>query len=385
MVNKRLEQLNIHLKQLAEQAPDGFLPFDVLMNAALYTPNLGYYTATRPVGSAAVGADFTTAPEISHLFGHTLAQAILPCLNDSLPKHLLECGAGTGKLAKDILDALSALNITLEQYDIVELSPSLREQQQALLIDYPCVRWLDTLPNTFSGVVIANELLDALPVQAFILEAGILYERGVCWNNQTHAWQWVKRPSQASLAEKTAILNTLPLETQAQPYYEFEYGQQACAWVNSVAACIKRGAMILIDYGFAQNELYHPQRSGGTLMTHRLHQASTDILSHIGDADITAHINFTAIAQAAIQQSMDLVGFVNQARFLMNADIAAVFMQTAQTIQNNPIASAQLSRGLQLLMNESEMGELFKVLALTKQCVSPKGFTQGDRSHRLLQ
>lgn len=384
MVNVRLEQLTAHLKQLASQFPEGFLPFDVFMNAALYTPNLGYYTATRPVGSPASGADFITAPEISRLFGYTVAQAILPCFVDDLPVHILECGAGTGQLAKDILAAFSDLNITVKQYDIVELSSSLRLQQQALLINYSCVRWLDELPQTFSGVVLTNELLDALPVQAFVLQAGVLYERGVSWNHNQQIWQWVKRLSQASITEQDEIINRLPIETRSQAYYEFEYGKQAYAWVNSVAACIERGVMILIDYGFAEGELYHPQRSGGTLMTHRLHQASTDVLSYVGDADITAHVNFTQVAQAALNQGMNITGFVNQARFLINAGIASVFMKETQSIQHNQIALAHLSQGLQLLMSEAEMGELFKVLALTKQCISPKGFEQGDRSHRLL-
>ncbi len=385
MVNSRLEQLTAHLKQLAAQLPEGFLPFDVFMNAALYTPHLGYYTATHPVGSPASGADFITAPEISHLFGYTIAQAILPCFTDDLPVHILECGAGTGQLAKDILDAFSDLNITVKQYDIIELSSSLRVQQQALLINYPCIRWLNELPQTFSGVVLANELLDALPVQAFVLQAGVLYERGVSWNHNQQTWQWVKRLSQASITEQNEIINRLPIETRSQAYYEFEYGKQACAWVNSVAACIERGVMIFIDYGFANDELYHPQRSGGTLMTHRLHQANTDVLSYVGDADITAHVNFTQAAQAALNQGMNITGFVNQARFLINADIANVFTKTTQKIQANQVAMAQLSRGLQLLMSEAEMGELFKVLAVTKHCVSPKGFEQGDRSHRLLE
>lgn len=298
--------------------------------------------------------------------------------------HILECGAGTGQLAKDILAAFSDLNITVKQYDIVELSSSLRLQQQALLINYSCVRWLDELPQTFSGVVLTNELLDALPVQAFVLQAGVLYERGVSWNHNQQIWQWVKRLSQASITEQDEIINRLPIETRSQAYYEFEYGKQAYAWVNSVAACIERGVMILIDYGFAEGELYHPQRSGGTLMTHRLHQASTDVLSYVGDADITAHVNFTQVAQAALNQGMNITGFVNQARFLINAGIASVFMKETQSIQHNQIALAHLSQGLQLLMSEAEMGELFKVLALTKQCISPKGFEQGDRSHRLL-
>ena len=154
----RLAQLHSHLLSAA-QAAGGFLRFDAFMHAALYAPQLGYYTATRPVGSAASGSDFTTAPEISVLFGHTLAQAIAPCFADDLPAVVLECGAGTGKLAKDVIDGLQAQAITVQRYAILELSASLRAQQQALLKDYHCVEWLDALPSAFEGVVLANELL----------------------------------------------------------------------------------------------------------------------------------------------------------------------------------------------------------------------------------
>lgn len=382
-VNPRLFALNQHLKQLITDSPDGFLPFEKFMNAVLYTPNLGYYTATRPVGSLIANTDFITAPEMSALFGYTVAQAIMPCFTDNLPIHILECGAGTGKLAKDILDAFKAMNIVVEQYDIIELSNSLKSQQYACLKEYACVRWLNTMPETFSGVILANELLDSLPVEAYILQEGSLYERGVMWDSTTHTWQWTKRLSQASLDEQNKMIGMLPIETFHQPYYEFEYGKQASAWISTVADCIERGIILLIDYGFSQAELYHPQRIGGTLMSHRLHQSTTHVLSHVGEADITAHINFTAIAKAAMDQGMETVGFVNQARFLINADIASIFIQFSQLNMANSLCTAQLSQGLQLLMNESEMGEIFKVLALSKHCISPKGFDRADRSHRL--
>jgi SAM-dependent MidA family methyltransferase len=184
------------------------------------------------------------------------------------------------------------------------------------------------------------------------------------------------------------VLNDLSNETKAQPVYEFERGEQASAWVASMAQCIKRGAMLLIDYGFARAELYHPQRSTGTLMAHRLHQATPDVLAHVGDADITAHVDFSAIARAASEQGMRVAGFVNQARFLINADIAAAFMAATTQLTVNPshdahIAHAQYARGVQLLMSEAEMGELFKVIALTRNCPAPAGFERGDRSHRL--
>jgi SAM-dependent MidA family methyltransferase len=379
----RLAQLHSHLLNAA-QAAGGFLPFDAFMQAALYAPQLGYYTATRPVGSAASGADFTTAPEISTLFGHTLAQAMAPCFADGLPAVILECGAGTGKLAKDVLDGLKVQGITVQRYAILELSASLRAQQQALLKDYPCVAWLDTLPSAFEGVVLANELLDAMPVRSFAMEYGQVYERGVAWNEPAQAWQWLQRS--ASPLDAAAVLSSLnddiSDDIKTLPRYELERCEQAHAWVASMAARMQRGAMLLIDYGFARGELYHPQRAGGTLMAHRYHQATTDVLAHAGDADITAHIDFTAVAQAATEQGMELAGYLNQARFLINAGVGEAYAAAAQGMDT--VAQAQLSRGLQLLMSEAEMGELFKIIAFTKNCEAPLGFERGDRSHRLL-
>ncbi len=382
-MSERLSHLNTVLLAKSQDL-GGFLPFDVWMHAALYTPQLGYYTATHPVGTAASGADFTTAPEISPLFGHTLARAIAPCFDSPLPKVVLECGAGTGKLAKDVMDGLAGQCIALESYFILELSDSLRAQQQALLSDYSCVQWLSALPKAFEGVVLANELLDAMPVQAFAIEYGQVFERGVAWSDDAQAWQWVQRS--ATAADSAAVLSSVSDEVKTLPRYELERCEQAYAWVTSMASHIQRGAMLLIDYGFARGELYHPQRAGGTLMAHRLHQATPDVLSHLGDTDITAHIDFTAVAHAAQQQAMDCAGYVNQARFLINAGIADAyaFLAQASADQPSPVAQAQLSRGLQLLMSEAEMGELFKVIAFTKNGEAPLGFERGDRSHSLM-
>jgi SAM-dependent MidA family methyltransferase len=390
-MSERLTQLQKVLLDKALQS-GGFLPFDAFMQAALYTPQLGYYTATHPVGSAASGADFTTAPEISPLFGHTLARAIAPCFDNDLPKVALECGAGTGKLAKDVLDGLAGQGIALASYFILELSDSLRAQQHALLAAYPCVQWLTSVPTQFEGVVLANELLDAMPVRSFTIEFGQVYERGVAWSDAAQVWQWVQRSADA--ADSVAVLGSVSDEVKTLPRYELERCEQAYAWVASMASHIHRGAILLIDYGFARGELYHPQRMGGTLMAHRLHHTTPDVLAHVGDADITAHIDFTAVAHAAQQQSMDCVGYVNQARFLINAGIADAYALLAQNTPNsaqssthsaaNSIAQAQLSRGLQLLMSEAEMGELFKVIAFTKSSEVPLGFERGDRSHRLM-
>ncbi len=375
----RLARLQDYLQAIA-QAADGFITFDAFMQAALYAPGLGYYTATRPVGNAASGADFTTAPEVSSLFGLTLARSIAPCFAGDLPNIVLECGAGTGKLAKDVLDGLRQQGIELTTYNILELSASLRAQQQTVLSDYPCVRWLDALPSAFEGVVLANELLDAMPVRSFAIEFGVVYERGVAWNAASHCWQWAQRP--ACSADANSVLGSVGEEIFQLPRYELERCEQAYAWVASMAARLKHGAMLLIDYGFPQAELYHPQRAGGTLMAHRYHQATPDVLTHVGDADITTHIDFSTVAQVATQQGLSLTGYLNQARFLINAGIATAYESAARGEQT--VAQAQLSRGLQLLMSEAEMGELFKVIVFTKDCDSPLGFERGDRSHRLL-
>jgi SAM-dependent MidA family methyltransferase len=248
--------------------------------------------------------------------------------------------------------------------------------------------WLDSLPEigSFTGVVLANELLDALPVRAFALEYGVVFERGVVWNELDSSWSWAQRL--ANNDDTKVILASLNDDIEIikdQPRYELERGEQASAWVTSVATCIQRGAMLLIDYGFSASELYHPQRSGGTLMAHRLHQATPNVLAHVGDADITAHVDFTAVAQVAVAQGLALAGFVNQARFLINAGIAQTFMKATDSLDAvDIVAQAQLSRGMQLLMSEAEMGELFKVIAFTRDCPAPLGFERGDRSGRLL-
>ena len=368
----------------------GFIPFAVWMNAALYAPKIGYYTSTLPVGSAAAGADFTTAPELSCVFGHTIARSIAPCLQDlaarGLPVTILECGAGTGALAAAVLDGLAGLGITPAHYNILEISPSLRAQQAQRLVGYPCVRWLDALPASITGIVLANELLDAMPVQAYVAQAGKIYERGVVWQATTSQWQWAQ--GELAPAHSDALWASLPSETQAaalEGAYQFERGTQAAAWVASAAHNLSRGAggaMLLIDYGFAAPELYHPQRSGGTLMAHRLHRASTDVLAHACDADITAHVDFSAVAHAAVAGGLSLAGYTNQARFLINAGVGEAF--AAHTATATVIEQAHANRALQMLLSEAEMGELFKVIAFTHQCSAPLGFERGDRSHRLL-
>ena len=385
-VRPAASDLNAYLiKQSIDTA--GFVPFDVWMNAALYAPQIGYYTSTRPVGTPQSGGDFITAPELSPVFGYTLARAIAPCFADGKAVDILECGAGTGALAASVIDGLAALSITVARYNILEISQSLRAQQASRLANYPCVRWLDRLPDTISGVVLANELLDALPVRAFTARGDQIFERGVSWQGGT--WVWAERVLTAAQAEP---LHRLVSSDESTHYtdYQFELGEQASAWVTSVAqrlAAGTGGAMVLIDYGFPQAELYHPQRAGGTLMAHRYHQASADVLAHATDADITAHVDFSAVAAAAmdvdIGAALELAGYTSQSRFLINAGVGEAF--AALSADSSTIEQAQANRALQLMMSEAEMGELFKVIAFTHRCPAPLGFERGNRSHGLIE
>ena len=391
-MSDRLAQLHL-LLQNAAQAQGGFLPFDEFMHLALYAPNLGYYASTEPVGTATQGGDFTTAPQLSKLFGSTLAQSLVPVFEAGLPLHILECGAGTGKLAADLIDRLSVLGYTNVRYSILEVSARLRAQQKQTLQGFGGVAWLNALPTNFEGVVLGNELLDAMPTKAYELQqtpqGPTVQERGVVWQTQANHgqdnaskgnWFWAARPLPEP--DQARYLAVLPTESAAQDAYQFEVCDQAQAWVTSVAEQMKRGLILLVDYGFPRHELYHPQRAGGTLMGHHRHTASSNVLDHIGAADITAHVDFTAIARAAQQAGLNLTGYTSQARFLINAGIAAAY---EAAVQNAPSAleQAQLSRGLQYLMSEAEMGELFKVIAFGKACSAPLGFERGDRSLRL--
>lgn len=383
-MSQRLHNLNAQLSEVASQR-DGFIPFDEFMHMALYTPNLGYYTSTLPVGSPSQGGDFTTAPQLSSLFGTTLAQAIAPLFEAGLAVNILEFGAGTGKLAVDVLSRLQSLGIAVESYKIIEVSTRLRHQQTETLLGFSCIEWLDALPVDFEGVVIGNELLDAMPVKAYEVQQHggnpVVFERGVTPANpeQNLSWQWAMQ--RTSKKQALNVLTLIDEESAQQDSYQLEICEQSNAWITSVASILRRGLVLLVDYGFPREELYHPQRMGGTLMAHYQHQASSNVLTHVGEADITAHVDFTAVAQAGQEAGMDLLGYTSQARFLINAGIAQAYEASAKN--QDEIGLAKLSRGLQYLISEAEMGELFKVIALGKNCPAPKGFESGDRSHRL--
>ena len=354
-------------RALAESS--GWLPFDRFMALALYAPEGGYYAGGLPKFGAmpASGSDFVTAPELSPLFGRALAVQVAQALLATDTLDVWEFGAGTGALARQVLDALTAdERFESVRYHIVELSGSLRERQRETLQAHAGrVTWADAWPARLDGVVLGNEVLDAVPVQLLHRVGGVWFERGVVAEGD--AWAWADRPT------------TLrpPVEPEGPHDYLTEIHPQAEAFVKSLAGRLARGAAFFIDYGFPESEYYHPQRHMGTLMCHQGHRADANPLVDVGVKDITAHVNFTGIALAAQNVGQQVLGYATQARFLINCGL--VDLASAASV-------AERAQAMKLL-HEHEMGELFKVLAFAPEASAggwePLGFAHGDRTHTL--
>jgi SAM-dependent MidA family methyltransferase len=356
-------------------AAGGWLAFDRYMDLALYAPGLGYYSG----GATKLGkdGDFTTAPEISPLFGAALAQACAPLLAQSAPR-VLEFGAGTGRLAFDFLAECARAGVHLERYTIVEVSGQLRARQQELLRAYPHVEWLDRLPEAFSGVVLGNEVLDAMPVQLVKKTAEGWHEVGVTVENG--AFAWADRPCAPALREQIALQIGDGLELEEG--YLTEVHTVACGFMRSLAGLLAagRGAAILPDYGFPDHEYYHAQRDRGTLMCHYRHHAHDDPFYLPGLQDITAHVDFTAMARAALAGGAEVLAYTSQAQFLMAAGIGELLLRTDPA---DARAYLPQSNAVQKLLSPAEMGELFKVLAIGNGVRLGAAFDRGDRTHRL--
>ncbi len=351
-------------------AAGGWIGFDRYMELALYAPALGYYTAgARKFGSGAAGGDFVTAPEISPLFARALAAQVAQVFEHAAPR-IVEFGAGTGRLARDLIDALDARGAAVESYGIVELSADLRERQRSLLDDAR-VRWLDSPPQGFRGVIVANEVLDVMPVRLFAREDGRLVERGVALRDG--GLVFASRPADASLAEAVAGIEG---EVGRLPDgYGSEIGLAAHGWMRSAADWLGEGVLLAIDYGFPRREYYLPQRLMGTLMCHYRHHAHADPLWLPGLNDITAHVDFTAMALAAHEGGLEVLGYTSQAHFLLNCGLLGLLEQ-----ERTPAAANAAHR----LISEAEMGELVKVLAVGRGIgASLLGFARGDRTHTL--
>jgi SAM-dependent MidA family methyltransferase len=370
-----------HSAQLCElicndiNAQGGWIPFSRFMELALYAPGLGYYTAgARKFGAA---GDFITAPELSALFGRTVARQLVEVMRLSCP-HILELGAGSGKLAVDILCELERLNELPESYSILEVSADLRERQQTLLKEKlphlaARVHWLDALPETISGAVIGNEVLDALPTHLLYWSDDRILERGVI--NKDNAFKWQDR-----LPENEALLDVARNINLPDDYLS-EVSLAARGLITSLCERMDKGALLFIDYGFGASEYYHPQRARGTLMCHYRHHSHDDPFYLPGLQDITAHVDFTAIAEAAIDHGAHFLGYTSQAHFLLNNGVMDFLGEVSP---EDVRAYLPISSQLQKLTSPAEMGELFKVIALGKGMDQPlAGFLRGDLSRLL--
>ena len=367
----------------------GWLSFARYMEMALYEPGLGYYSNPGQVFGAA--GDFVTAPELTPLFGATLARQVSPWLKDPAlagsGQVVLEVGGGSGMLAAQLLNALDNVGHHEVRYLILELSAERREHQRQTLKSLAPglmdrVGWLDTFPESFAGVVVANELLDAMPVQLFEWQADAeaeLQEMGVTWVDGQFAW--APRPADAVLTETvTALRNRLgPEGAQWHSPYRSEICPAQQAWMRTLADCMTAGVVMLLDYGFAAPEYYHPQRDQGTLMCHYRHRSHADPFLWPGLSDITAHVDFTALARTATAEGFSLVGYTSMAAFLLNAGLLDELADLPREPESFWFAQAQ---AVQQLISEAEMGELFKVIAFEKnlrEAASVLGFG-GDRA-----
>ena len=355
------------------EAAGGWLGFERYMELALYAPGLGYYArGDRQFGHLpSSGSDFVTAPELTPRFGRTLARQLGQALDATGTDTLWEFGAGSGALAASVLEALGE---RVRRYTIVDLSGALRARQRDTLAarvpqGLERVQWADALPEAIDGVVIGNELLDALPVALLHFDGARWRERGV-----------VREGAGFAFAERDTGLR--PPEDAAQvaaPGRVVELPRQADGFMRTLGATLRRGAAFFLDYGFPAAELHHPQRYGGTLMCHRGHRSDPDPLTDVGEKDITAHVDFTAVALAGQEAGLAVLGYTTQAHFLLNCGLLEDVPRTP-----DGRVDAREAAALQTLLAEHEMGELFKVIGFAAGApFEAIGFARGDRSHRL--
>lgn len=371
--SERLQQLIV--EKIA--AAGGWISFAHFMELLLYAPGLGYYAAgARKFGAA---GDFVTSPEMTGLFGQALARQVSQVMALSSPV-VLEVGAGSGRLAADLLLALERLQALPERYFILDLSADLRQRQRETILQaaphlLACVEWLDSLPATFSGVVLANELLDAMPANIVSWRESCIFERGVAVADGR--FTWVERPASATLlaaAEEIGEQCSLP------PGFESEISLANRAWAAEWGHRLQRGALLLIDYGFPRREFYHQQRGRGTLMCHYRHHAHPDPFYLPGLQDVTVHVDFTAIIAAADGAGLELLGYTSQGQFLLNCGI----LERLAEIPNATPDYFRAAGAVNKLLMPHEMGELFKVIAIGRGIDDELcGFASGDQSRRL--
>lgn len=335
----------------------GMIRFEDFMKLALYTPGLGYYSSNlRKFGKY---GDFVTAPELGKAFSSCIAKQCQQLFNSLPQKNILEIGAGSGQLAADLIKTLGS---DLENYYILEVSADLQQRQKNIA---PSVQHLHSLPQNFNGIILANEVLDAMPIAKFLHNANGLQE------------YYVTSDFQFTTAAPSQKLVDYFVKTELEQHLTGEYSSEVNlwipGWINSLYSCLNSGAILLFDYGFPRHEYYHEQRNTGTLMCHQQHKSHTDPLYMPGQQDITAHVDFTAVAEAGSNCGLDIAGYTSLASFLLNCGLVYDFHST-------PAKTAELN----LLTSPAEMGELFKVIALSKNIrENLMGFENFDRTHTL--
>jgi len=353
----------------------GWIGFDRFMQLALYAPGLGYYSG----GAAKLGAagDFVTAPELSPLYSRVLARQVSEILSLSAGD-VLELGAGSGRMAEEVLRALDEAGALPDRYLILEVSAELAERQRQRLRNLPDrlasrVTWIDRLPNAFRGAVVCNEVLDALPVHLMSWGENGVRERGVAWSGDAFVWD-ERTASDRELLGEARRLNPPP------PYLS-ELARAGPALVAAISGILECGVLLVIDYGFGEREYYHPQRSRGTLMCHFRHRAHDDPFFLPGLQDITSHVDFTAVTRTGTGAGLELLGYTTQAHFLVNLGVTELM---ALTPAEHAGAYLPLAAQAQKLLSPAEMGELFKVIALGRGIDRAlHGFRSGDMGRLL--
>ncbi len=374
-----LEHCNqlIHKIKDEIELSDNGISFRCFMEMALYEPALGYYVAgMRKIGKE---GDFITAPELSPLFSQCLANQCQEILQNLEGGDILELGAGSGIMAADILKQLESTNCLPKTYYILDISPELKQRQKETLQKYvphllDKVIWLDQLPtDDFIGVILGNEVLDAMPVDVFVLENGDIKEQRVIWKSDYFAYQNIDAPEHI---QKQVQQLTIDAEN-----YTSEINSNLTGWFQSIADCLKQGVMLLIDYGYVRQEYYLPERTMGTLLCHYQHRSHDQPLIYPGLQDITASVDFTAVAEAASDAGLNVLGFGNQANFLASSGLESLFIEE---LNHNPDQQYKLAQQIRTLSLPGEMGERFKVIAIGKEFTQTlSGFALGDQRHRL--
>ena len=354
----------------------GFIAFSRYMELVLYAPALGYYVAgARKFGQA---GDFVTGPELTPLYGAAIARQLAPILATTSARDIVEFGAGSGALAASLLDALALHGASPSRYLILEVSPQLRAMQKSTIAKGGAallerVEWIDRLPDAIDGVVVMNEVLDAIAPRLVARREGAWFERGVTLVDGAVAWD--ERPLDDARLEAVARARF-----PADGDYTSELNPAAEALVTTIGRRIASGALVIVDYGFPRHEYYHPQRSTGTLVGHYRHRVHADPFLWPGLSDLTSHVDFTAIAEAAERAGLHVAGFATQASFLLGCGILELLRDTGAP---ETTAYLRAASAVQKLLSPAEMGELFKVLLLARGDVAWRSLALTDMTHRL--